>query len=359
MILTDDMLMAAFRYRETKLWEYLDDSNLFAFRLSDGETGYCCVMGNAGEHLALGFYRGAKGFSTYIKSINIESMSRMEIMEQAHTFDCINCDYMNSANTQELDKEMKARIREFAKNNGFKIHRPNGWPDFTRHSPGKMPFGIVNERDAMDITEALNAAVEVAERLKAGRRATSKDSIYGMCGFDIRHRYPSVKGGKSVPFLIPEKDGSYTWSKTKLPAAMKDSFPETKYDNQIVAAYLRKKIHHGTLLCRVVHIPATVNDAPDGIPYFPSVLLCVKEDDHLLFPILPSVPIENDPVQTLHKLASVLMDANGCPQTIKVSDSITKNLLSDFCKKAGIEMQEVAYMAEIDNALRHLLMNIL
>ena len=47
MILTDEMLMAAFRYRETHLWEWLDDSMVFAFVLSDGETGYCSVMGNA------------------------------------------------------------------------------------------------------------------------------------------------------------------------------------------------------------------------------------------------------------------------------------------------------------------------
>ena len=37
MILTDEMFEAA-------------------FRLSDGETGYCSVMGNAGEHFSLGFY---------------------------------------------------------------------------------------------------------------------------------------------------------------------------------------------------------------------------------------------------------------------------------------------------------------
>ena len=54
MILIDDMLAAAFQYRDTELWKELTDSDVFAFRLSDGETGYCCVMGNAGEHLALG-----------------------------------------------------------------------------------------------------------------------------------------------------------------------------------------------------------------------------------------------------------------------------------------------------------------
>ena len=50
MILTDEMFEAAFRFRSICLWEKLTDS------LSDGETGYCSVMGNAGEHFSLGFY---------------------------------------------------------------------------------------------------------------------------------------------------------------------------------------------------------------------------------------------------------------------------------------------------------------
>lgn len=62
MILTDEMLAVAFRYRSTNLWELLSDSDVFAFRLSDGETGYCSVMGFGGEHFALVFYRGKRAF---------------------------------------------------------------------------------------------------------------------------------------------------------------------------------------------------------------------------------------------------------------------------------------------------------
>lgn len=87
MILTDDMLALAFQYRDTELWNILADSDVFAFRLSDGETGYCCVMGNGGEHLALGFYRGRKGFTSYLKSLSFDSMqlSEMDMLEMAAT----------------------------------------------------------------------------------------------------------------------------------------------------------------------------------------------------------------------------------------------------------------------------------
>lgn len=50
MILTDSMLDAAFRFRETEAWKMLDDSNIFAVRLSNGQNVYCTIMGNGGEH---------------------------------------------------------------------------------------------------------------------------------------------------------------------------------------------------------------------------------------------------------------------------------------------------------------------
>ena len=68
MIITNEMLEVAFRFRNICLWKKLTDSDVFAFRLSDGETGYCSVMGNASEYFSPGFYRGAKGFSTYLKT---------------------------------------------------------------------------------------------------------------------------------------------------------------------------------------------------------------------------------------------------------------------------------------------------
>ena len=113
MILVDDMLAVAFQYRDTELWKELTDSDVFAFRLSDGETGYCCVMGNAGEHLALGFYRGRKGFTTYLKTISLGNahLSEIEMFEMTTTFDCINCDFMQAS---DMDVKTKKIIRNYA-----------------------------------------------------------------------------------------------------------------------------------------------------------------------------------------------------------------------------------------------------
>lgn len=358
MILTDEMLAAAFRYRESKLWFCLDDSNIFAFRLSDGEIGYCCVMGHAGEHLSLGFYRGAHQFNTYLKTIRMGELSSAEALELSMTFDCIHCDFMSAAKTQGLDKAAKEQVRKFAKDNGVQMRRPNAWPDFIRYAPYQVTSPITDEQDAKDITEALNAAVVVADRLEAWTNdIIFNDELYGACGFDLKYRYPTQSGGKSVPFLIPQGDGTYEWSMTRLPAAAKDVFPATEYDNMIVAARLRSMTHRGILQCKVIHLPilaAQQKEPHKG--YFPSVLLCVQEDSQYVFPVMTAVSVEEDPLQTLNSFAKALLDIKVRPSTISVSDAKTKALMADFCKKTGIRLQTVRKMPELENAWNYMAM---
>ena len=59
---SDRMYELAFQYKKTKLWKKLYDSEIFALKLSDGEIGYCCVMGMAGQVNAISLYVGEKGF---------------------------------------------------------------------------------------------------------------------------------------------------------------------------------------------------------------------------------------------------------------------------------------------------------
>lgn len=358
MILTDEMLMAAFRYRETHLWEWLDDSMVFAFRLSDGEMGYCSVMGNAGEHLALGFYRGAKGFSTYLKTLNAEDMPQREFFELYLTYDCINCDFMNAADVSEIDKAAKARIKEFAKANGFKIRRPKGWPDFTRHAGYQVPRGIADSRDAQDITEALNAAVAVAERLKSKACTTYKGNLYDMYGFDSKRRYPTAKGGKIVPLLIPNEDGTYSWSGTELPPLMKNEYERVTFSNDIALYKVKRVPHVGTFECRLIHLPQIMNEPNVSCPFYPSLLLFVNEQDRFTFPVMTAGPAEENPQMLLSELSNTFTRMGVCPMVLHICDEKTKAFLSDFCAKAGIQLKTKKSLPALDKAWDFMLMTL-
>ncbi len=57
----EDLIALALQFRIENLWEILDDGMIFAVRLSDGEIGYCCVMGYGGSIMHLDFIKGFLG----------------------------------------------------------------------------------------------------------------------------------------------------------------------------------------------------------------------------------------------------------------------------------------------------------
>ena len=57
-----DLYRAADTFKELAPWDWMLDSDLVGVRNPEtGEIGYCCIMGNLGEHFALGLYRGDEG----------------------------------------------------------------------------------------------------------------------------------------------------------------------------------------------------------------------------------------------------------------------------------------------------------
>lgn len=346
MIITNEMLAAAFQYRDTEIWRILADNDVFAFRLSDGEIGYCSIMGHGGEHLALGFYRGEKGFATYLKGLTMMRGSEYETFETVVTFDCINCDFMSAS---DLDNKVKKIIREYADANGLKIRRPKGWPDFTRHQPGRAQYGITREEDARDITEALHAALAVAEKVITEDLESA--------GFSVKATYPTIKGGKSVPYLIPNGDGTYEWSTTKLPAFVPDKYDVVEFDNDVLAHAMKALPALGTLQMRLIHIPTLLGGSEDEAPFFPTVMLCVEAETGNVFPVTSVEDVEENSMQILVQLARIFSKSNAKPQRIEVEDAKTESFLKDFCQRSGIALSRKHTLPELFDAWTAILDN--
>lgn len=346
MIITDEMLEAAFRFRSVCLWEKLTDSHVFAFRLSDGETGYCSVMGNADQHYSLGFYKGKKGFSSYLKTLEMGTRQSLggEMFETLATFDCINCDFVPAS---DLDDATKKTIRKYANEAGLKISRTNGWPDFTRFQPHKAQYGITCEEDARCITEALRAAIGVNDKL-----ATHKPETLG---FGKDGEYPTAKGGKLVPYLIPAADGTYEWSSVKLPALVKDKHAAVKFENDILTNMLKTLPSSGVLQLRIVHVPTTLKSEMDEVPYYPAILIGVDELSGYLQPVFCNEDSETRPELLLVELAEMFRQHTNKPETIRVEDARTEALLEDFCRKCGIVLTREQNLPELNDAWTSLL----
>lgn len=138
-ILTDEMLDAAFEFRKTELWDELDDSQIFAVELSNGEIGYCCVMGNNGTHYALQLYIGKKGFSTYLDMVHSGELSELDLREQSMTYDCISVDFEDEDDEISfLNEETKDKIKNYAQRNKMIIPKDHGCLRFQGHTPARL-----------------------------------------------------------------------------------------------------------------------------------------------------------------------------------------------------------------------------
>lgn len=345
MILTDKMLSLAFDVRDSQPWTLIDDSCIFAVRLSSGEAGYICVMGNAGEHFAIGLYIGQKGFSTYLKSIHLDEGSRIEMMEEAMSFDYINCDFENA---NDMEPNTKKRIKAYAEANGRKIRRPKGWPDFTRHSPRKALFPITEEVDAQAITEALQAVLAMTQKMDE----TDAEAL----GFDPKRSYPTAKGGKKVPLLTPNADGSFNFGTTTLPPLLKKEYEPTPFVNDILVHAVSSLPQRGEIDCKYFHLPQPVNSNPGEAPALMPVMLCVNETNGMVFPVMPSEDNLCNLTYLLNNLARLFTTQKKRPSTILVSEKRTQALLDDFCKRCGIRLTLASCLPELEEATNMLYM---
>ncbi len=321
------MLEAAFKFRKAELWNTLTDSDIFAVKFTDGKIGYMCVMGNGGEHFALGLYIGTEGLRTYYDSISPDSLASMqELMELSLHFDCINCDFMQA---KKLDSEVKKKIRAYAEAHGLKIPRQHGWPDFTRHTPLHEPFCITDEEDARRITEALNAALEVAEKL----HGTDKSEA----GFD--EVYASRKGGKNIPLLTKTEEG-YEWTTITLPPYKKRELVEYVFDNPVQAANVRALPSKGELWMRAACMPVAVPVKEDRPGFFPKFLIASVQPKGMFFPVFPDNDSEYNDAFLLSSFANQMKEVLRVrPQLIVTDREETYALLKDFCRKCDIELR--------------------
>ena len=337
MILTDSMLDAAYEFRMTEPWERLTDSNIFAVYLSDGTYVYCSIMGNGGEYHSLSIYIGTNGFSTYLRAALFHDMSMLENLNASIEFDCINCGFMQA---KDIDGKVKKIVRNYAERKSIKIPRKNGWADFKRFSPFKTLWCITDEHDAFIAEEALKAATFFVKKFY--------EKSYLGVNLDPMGKYPDPIGGKRIPLIKNNKDGSYHLSVTTTPALRPFLYIAPIYENDILAIKLKKMVKGGDLECRLLHIPVPIADSKKPVPpVVGTLILADKNTSEMLMPIT-TIDYPDEPQRLLTQLAIYLSDGGICPQSIFVSDSKTYLLLKNFCKKCDIQLYSVDEMPDMD-----------
>lgn len=185
-------------------WEFIFEDDLFAVVDPDGgETAYVSIMGELGEHRAVGAYLGAKGiyslWNMWESDDSIKPEMLMETPQLQASFE----------DRQMLQPEDLNVIRQL----GLTYRGKQAWPMFRSFRPGFLPW-FTDDKENRFLVHILEQTLYVANRVKKnpGFLDQVSDEEFFARIPEIINGLPSWKNGKiavpppprasDIPFLL-------------------------------------------------------------------------------------------------------------------------------------------------------------
>lgn len=322
-MISEQLYELAFRYKKTKLWTIIWDTEIFAVELSDNRIGYVSIMGSGSQHYALALYIGDKAFQGLysLATVNSVFLTEYEFHEHILQQDCLQCLFEGK---DDLSAEEREEVKAYARANKIRLAGKNAYPHFMKYQPNHMPWHLQTEQDQTNLCEVFSAAIALSELLDK--------KTPGMLGFSRLNEETS-----EIPLLKKQND-SYIIEKIKIPAIMPVIYPEPKPENDILIQKLKKQKKKIKLECGIIRFPEAVRDSEECIPVFPVTLLALNTKEDLVLPVMPNMNYEENAEELLNSFMNVLLEAKSCPSEIKVADKRTYAFLKAFCEQMHIKL---------------------
>lgn len=319
-----DLYDAAVEFKKIECWNWMWDSDIFGVQNpANGEIGYCCVMGRAGQHFALAVYLGTEGLDGYLKiqSGEISSSSPDAL-------------YVQKCLMASFDDRKFLRERDFQviKTLGLKFRGRKSWPLFRSYRSGYHPWYLTSE-EAKYLTVALHRAIDVSSRFKK-----DKDLLT-----------PSEENCYLV--RVPEGEGeSLKWRDKWLkprPLEKTEVVAEPIDDARLEKIKKIAPRRQGIWESDVFYFPGAVNEGER--PYYPHAILWVDHYSGFILDCDLAKPTEwmsEFPEQFL-KLAE---NVKSLPQEILVKKEETFKLLKPIASRLGIKLRNVKRLVALEEA---------
>ena len=322
-MISDELYDKAYAFQKTELWNTLYDMDMFTVRMDDGETGYCSVMGMRGEHFALSLYMGDSGlasFYTIANSADAEDMSEADYAELLYSQDCIQCSFETK---QDMFPDELTWMKAYAEKRGLSFRgRGRKYVHFASFKPGYAPWYVKDEKELSYIEQALDAALEVADRIQK----TSKcEAGFLECDAD-----------RKIPLLSKGKKG-FVWKTIRLPDEIKGemSVPEL---NEEAVKDLSSLTRKHELECKFFKIPYPIQKDKDETPCLPSMIVSADARSGMLFKPTVIITPPDEEAKALDSFIQFCIDQKFLPKKIHAADGRTARILQDFCTCTGTPM---------------------
>jgi len=329
----DRMYELAFKFRDTKLWNYVYEDELFAVKLSDGRFAFCSIMGNSGQHIALALYIGAEGFESF-KMLHNKSteLSPTDLMQELDTMQ------LSLESADFISPDERKSVRGYAQTHNIFLTGSFAYPHFVRYRPHCHPWSIEEDSDWLAMEESLAVVVAISNDLKA----LNKDGL-------ALNRFEGEE--QSIPMFWLEDDNVHV-GRTTTPGTLEKRYPGASPIDEFTLALLMQKPKSGTLQCEVKYLPDPVQDDPKSVPYYPAMLVTVEKKSGMFRHTGPVEGAEANPNALLKQLVDHLVSFDLCPKSIEVRTEQTAAVLRGFCESIGIQMKSVKVLPELDQGWR-------
>jgi hypothetical protein len=194
------LYQAAIAFRKIEPWKRMSERDIFGVRNpKTGEIGYCCIMGELGEMLAIAVYNGTEALQGYLKIQ--KGIIKPGNPDALYIQDCLMLSFENKLSVQEDDLEI---INDL----GLKFRGKNVWPVFRSYKPGYFPW-FLNRDEVLFMTVVLEQAVNICLEVQEGKRIGSspKRNRYLVRTAEERGGLMSWKDEWVEPATLKKKDG--------------------------------------------------------------------------------------------------------------------------------------------------------
>lgn len=319
---------AAIEFRKIEPWEWMKETDVFGVQNpQNGEVGYCCIMGELGEVLAMAVYLGTEGLQGYIKIL--KGQINPNELDSLYIQDCLMLSFEDK---RFVDQEDRQIINEL----GFKFRGRNSWPLFRSYKPGYFPW-FLSRDEALYMTSALQQAKEVCLRLKENKKLLSPPKK-NLC----LTRVPETRDG-----MIVWKD---EWRE---PAPLKKvEYSDEKVD-EVRIQRIRKTAKPTTMIWEIDFFYAPTPIAEGERPYFPYAIMLIDRDSGFILD-MHLARKTGYKKEFLEKFLSCIEKMSILPLEILVRKEEVVNLLEPYTSLLNIKLSVVKRLENIDNARREM-----
>jgi hypothetical protein len=326
-----NLYVAAVGFRDLKPWQWMSDIDLFAVQDTiNNQTGYCCVMGQAGELFGLAVYLGDEGFGHIVKVLS-EDIHGDELFEQRALL-------LTFEDRQDIDKEDYKRI----KLSGYSFRGRKQWPVFRSYVPGFYPW-YLNSEEVSFFTQVLNQAIDVCQRVRENPKLLeNEDKEY-------------IFARRSI-----FEENGVNWEDTWLPLPL-DCYDTERsfYKLEDLELNRRKKTYQKRKVVvefDIQYIPEAVQEKKGERPYFPVLGLWMERQHGLILGV--EIVHPNDYVKCIQeKFFEILDQQRWIPETIEVQKEKAYHLLAPIAQKLGINLKLVPELPMLETVVDEMLSN--